>query len=237
MKGFKLLTLASIMCMSSSVFAGNWLVHNGWCQTQTEDGMAMVMLKKDKLGVMGLGGCPYGNQQMKGSLITINGDSIPTTHMCNNSTNYKPIEVEVHGINNSQAQAKKAIISIAKNEVSRVNAFGGSMTFTRGDMLTVCKGYVDFIGETSREKADKKVNKKVNKKVSEEQIISAAKDAYMKKNSDADIDDVSFSIIEKEGNVYTVEAFDAAFKTYDDVLVTLSDSGSISSVKVYFKGR
>ncbi|MBW6099175.1 hypothetical protein KZ773_07920 [Escherichia coli] len=31
---------------SFSTSAGNWAVKNGWCQTMTEDGQALVMLKK-----------------------------------------------------------------------------------------------------------------------------------------------------------------------------------------------
>ncbi|MBW6098040.1 hypothetical protein HT118_07185 [Escherichia coli] len=31
---------------SFSASAGNWAVKNGWCQTMTEDGQALVMLKK-----------------------------------------------------------------------------------------------------------------------------------------------------------------------------------------------
>ena len=30
---------------SFSASAGNWAVKNGWCQTMTEDGQALVMLK------------------------------------------------------------------------------------------------------------------------------------------------------------------------------------------------
>lgn len=65
---------------SFSASAGNWAVKNGWCQTMTEDGQALVMLKNGTIGITGLmQGCPaimYG--QLLGSRISINGNLIPT---------------------------------------------------------------------------------------------------------------------------------------------------------------
>ncbi|MBB2405915.1 MULTISPECIES: hypothetical protein [unclassified Escherichia] len=49
-----LLTVASF-----SASAGNQAVKNGWCQTMTEDGQALVMLKNGTIGITGLmQGCP-----------------------------------------------------------------------------------------------------------------------------------------------------------------------------------
>ncbi|ENX5284302.1 hypothetical protein QP533_25230, partial [Escherichia coli] len=46
---------------SFSASAGNWAVKNGWCQTMTEDGQALVMLKNGTIGITGLmQGCPNG---------------------------------------------------------------------------------------------------------------------------------------------------------------------------------
>ncbi|ELE0718535.1 hypothetical protein RDH44_004741, partial [Escherichia coli] len=39
---------------SFSTSAGNWAVKNGWCQTMTEDGQALVMLKNGTIGITGL---------------------------------------------------------------------------------------------------------------------------------------------------------------------------------------
>ena len=45
---------------SFSASAGNWAVKNGWCQTMTEDGQALVMLKNGTIGITGLmQGCYY----------------------------------------------------------------------------------------------------------------------------------------------------------------------------------
>ncbi|HBE3440075.1 TPA: hypothetical protein KL567_005049, partial [Escherichia coli] len=38
---------------SFSASAGNWAVKNGWCQTMTEDGQALVMLKNGTIGITG----------------------------------------------------------------------------------------------------------------------------------------------------------------------------------------
>ncbi|MBE0982804.1 hypothetical protein IH765_06055, partial [Escherichia coli] len=39
---------------SFSASASNWAVKNGWCQTMTEDGQALVMLKNGTIGITGL---------------------------------------------------------------------------------------------------------------------------------------------------------------------------------------
>ncbi|HCP1389891.1 TPA: hypothetical protein OCX73_003501 [Escherichia coli] len=39
---------------SFSASAGNWAVKNGWCQTMTGDGQALVMLKNGTIGITGL---------------------------------------------------------------------------------------------------------------------------------------------------------------------------------------
>lgn len=72
---------------SFSASAGNWAVKNGWCQTMTEDGQALVMLKNGTIGITGLmQGCPNGVQTLLGSRISINGNLIPTSQMCNQQT-------------------------------------------------------------------------------------------------------------------------------------------------------
>ena len=69
---------------SFSASAGNWAVKNGWCQTMTEDGQALVMLKNGTIGITGLmQGCPNGVQTLRGNRISINGNLIPTSQMCN----------------------------------------------------------------------------------------------------------------------------------------------------------
>ena len=105
---------------SFSASAGNWAVKNGWCQTMTEDGQALVMLKNGTIGITGLmQGCPNGVQTLLGSRISINGNLIPTSQMCNQQTGFRAVEVEIV-----------------------LQAFGVRMEFTRGDMLKVCPKFV-----------------------------------------------------------------------------------------------
>ncbi len=83
---------------SFSASAGNWAVKNGWCQTMTEDGQALVMLKNGTIGITGLmQGCPNGVQTLLGSRISINGNLIPTSQMCNQQTGFRAVEVEDFG--------------------------------------------------------------------------------------------------------------------------------------------
>ncbi|STF43184.1 Uncharacterised protein [Escherichia coli] len=68
---------------SFSASAGNWAVKNGWCQTMTEDGQALVMLKNGTIGITGLmQGCPNGVQTLLGSRISINGKPDPHITKC-----------------------------------------------------------------------------------------------------------------------------------------------------------
>lgn len=78
---------------SFSASAGNWAVKNGWCQTMTEDGQALVMLKNGTIGITGLmQGCPNGVQTLLGSRISINGNLIPTSQMCNPNLIHQPLK-------------------------------------------------------------------------------------------------------------------------------------------------
>ena len=92
---------------SFSASAGNWAVKNGWCQTMTEDGQALVMLKNGTIGITGLmQGCPNGVQTLLGSRISINGNLIPTSQMCNQQTGFRAVEVE---IGQAPEMVKKAV--------------------------------------------------------------------------------------------------------------------------------
>ena len=62
----------------------------------TEDGQALVMLKNGTIGITGLmQGCPNGVQTLLGSRISINGNLIPTSQMCNQQTGFRAVEVEI----------------------------------------------------------------------------------------------------------------------------------------------
>ena len=45
---------------------------NGWCQTMTEDGQALVMLKNGTIGITGLmQGCPNGVQTLPAAVSVL----------------------------------------------------------------------------------------------------------------------------------------------------------------------
>ena len=121
----KIQTAIAIVLSAASVSAqaGNWAVKNGWCQTMTDNGQALVMLKNDTIGIFGqLQGCPNGPQELMGSRISVNGNMVPTSQMCNQQTGFKAVEVEG---GQATTAAKKAIVSIASQEVSTLQVFGG----------------------------------------------------------------------------------------------------------------
>lgn len=114
----------------------------------TEDGQALVMLKNGTIGITGLmQGCPNGVQTLLGSRISINGNLIPTSQMCNQQTGFRAVEVE---IGQAPEMVKKAVHSIAERDVSVLQAFGVRMEFTRGDMLKVCPKFVTSLAGFSR---------------------------------------------------------------------------------------
>ncbi|OUK77911.1 hypothetical protein BZL68_27670, partial [Escherichia coli] len=59
-------------------------------------------------------GCPNGVQTLLGSRISINGNLIPTSQMCNQQTGFRAVEVE---IGQAPEMVKKAVHSIAERDV------------------------------------------------------------------------------------------------------------------------
>lgn len=41
-----------LSAISVSAQAGNWAVKNGWCQTLTDNGQVLVMLKNNTIGIL-----------------------------------------------------------------------------------------------------------------------------------------------------------------------------------------
>ncbi|MCL7016858.1 hypothetical protein L3D20_25905, partial [Escherichia coli] len=70
-------------------------------------------------------------QTLLGSRISINGNLIPTSQMCNQQTGFRAVEAEA---GQAPEMVKKAAHSIAERDVSVLQAFGVRMEFTRGDM-------------------------------------------------------------------------------------------------------
>ncbi|ENZ7985815.1 TPA: hypothetical protein NPO36_004934 [Klebsiella pneumoniae] len=215
---------------SVSAQAGNWMVKNGWCQTMTEDGQVLVMLKKDTIGIFGqLQGCPSGQQELMGSRISINGNLIPTSQMCNQQTGYKAVEIEG---GQAPAAAKKAIESIAAQDISSVQVFGTQMKFTRGDMLQVCPKYVSALAGASAEVTGNKPLK-----VNKGSVMKAARQAYTKEYDRETADAADFGSYEVKGNTVVYEVYNAAYRTYDKIVVTVGSDGNATGAKVEYMGQ
>ncbi len=132
----------------------------------TEDGQALVMLKNGTIGITGLmQGCPNGVQTLTGSRISINGNLIPTSQMCNQQTGFRAVEVE---IGQAPEMVKKAVHSIAERDVSVLQAFGVRMEFTRGDMLKVCRNLSHHLP----------VFPKQTTTINKDSVLQAARQAY-----------------------------------------------------------
>lgn len=170
---YKNLIISTLILVSTHAFAGNWRVNNGWCQTMSDDGQVLVMLKQGQISIAARSqGCPNGQQMLLGSNIAINGNLIRTSQMCNSQTAYRAIEVE--GAQDSAA-AKTAILSIAGREGSTVQVFGSSMRFTRGDMLQVCPKFVPALANMP---SGPSVSKPAQ--INKASVLSMAKKAYIK---------------------------------------------------------
>ncbi|AVZ12836.1 hypothetical protein DBP88_05110 [Enterobacter hormaechei] len=224
----KIQTVIAIVLSAASVSAqaGNWSVKNGWCQTMTENGQALVMLKNDTISIFGqLQGCPNGPQELMGSRIVVNGNFVPTSQVCSQQTGFKAIEVEG---GQATAAAKKAIASISGQEVSTLQVFGGQLTFTRGDMMSVCPKYVSAL-PTNAGSNTPEINKG--------SVMKAAKQAYIKEYDSETAADADFGSYVVKGNTVVFEVYNAGYRTYDKVVVTVGADGKATGAKVEYMGR
>ena len=216
----------ALSAASLSAEAGNWSVKNGWCQTMTENGQALVMLKNDTISIFGLlQGCPNGTQEMMGSRISVNGNLVPTSQMCNQQTGFKAIEIEAQ---QAPAAAKKAIESIAGQETSTVQVFGAQLAFSRGDMLKVCPKYVSALSTTAVENTPE---------INKGSVMKAAKQAYTKEYDSEAAEAADFGSYEVKGDTVVFEVYNAGFRTYDKVTVTIGADGKAKDAKVEYMGR
>ncbi|MCE7545747.1 hypothetical protein LZV53_14405 [Klebsiella michiganensis] len=211
---------------SLSAEAGNWAVKNGWCQTMTNNGQALVMLKNNTLSVFGqLQGCPNGPQELMGSRISVNGNLVPTSQLCNQQTGFKAVEVEG---GQATAAALKAIASIAGQETSTVQVFGAQLTFTRGDMMRVCPKYVPALA-TMAESSVPQIKKG--------SVMKAAKLAYTKEYDSETAEAADFGSYEVKGNTVVFEVYNAGYRTYDKVVVSVGADGKATGAKVESMGQ
>ncbi|HAT2827868.1 TPA: hypothetical protein I8370_000830 [Klebsiella oxytoca] len=224
----KIQTVMAIVLSAASVsaLAGNWSVKNGWCQTMTENGQALVMLKNDTISIFGqLQGCPNGPQELMGSRIVVNGNLVPTSQVCSQQTGFKAIEVEG---GQATAAAKKAITSISGQEVSTLQVFGGQLTFTRGDMMSVCPKYVSALPTNAGSNAPE---------INKGSVMKAAKQAYIKEYDSETAADADFGSYVVKGNTVVFEVYNAGYRTYDKVVVTVGADGKATGAKVEYMGR
>lgn len=227
---YKKLIISTLILTSTHAFAGNWRVNNGWCQTMSDDGQVLIMLKQGQISVMGRSqGCPNGEQILMGSNIGINGNLIRTSQVCNAQTAYRAIEVEG---GQDPAAAKAAILSIAGREGSTVQVFGSSMRFTRGDMLQVCPKFVPALVNMP---SGPSVGKPAQ--INKSSVLSMAKKAYTKEYGDEGTESADFSNYQIKGNKVIFEVFNAGFKTYDNIFVTVGPDGTAVSATVEYKGQ
>ncbi|EGT5208828.1 TPA: hypothetical protein ACY3LZ_002110 [Citrobacter freundii] len=211
---------------SLSAEAGNWAVKNGWCQTMTDNGQALVMLKNNTLSVFGqLQGCPNGPQELMGSRISVNGNLVPTSQLCNQQTGFKAVEVEG---GQATTAAKKAIVSIAGQETSTVQVFGAQLTFTRGDMMTVCPKYVPALASATEANVPQ---------INKGSVMKAAKQAYTKEYDSETAEAADFGSYEVKGNTVVFEVYNAGYRTYDKVVVNIGADGKATSAKVEYMGK
>ena len=198
---------------SFSASAGNWAVKNGWCQTMTEDGQALVMLKNGTIGITGLmQGCP-------------NGVQTPTSQMCNQQTGFRAVEVEAE---QASEMVKKAVHSIAERDVSVLQAFGVRMEFTRGDMLKVCPKFVTSLAVFSP---------KQTTTINKDSVLQAARQAYARKYDEETTETADFGSYEVKGNKVEFEVFNPEDRAYDKVTVTVGADGNATSASVEFIGK
>ena len=184
------------------------------------------MLKNNTIGIFGqLQGCPSGPQELMGSRISVNGNLVPTSQLCNQQTGFKAVEVEG---GQAPAAARKAIASIAGQETSTLQVFGAQLTFTRGDMMTVCPKYVSGLTASTGSRAPE---------INKGSVMKAAKEAYTKEYDHDTAEAADFGSYKVEGNTAVFEVYNAGYRTYDKVLVTVGADGKATGARVEYMGQ
>ncbi|CCJ96947.1 hypothetical protein BN130_2414 [Cronobacter malonaticus 507] len=102
------------------------------------------------------------------------------------------------------------------------------MTFTRGDMMSVCPKYVSAL-PTSAGSSSPEINKG--------SVMKAAKQAYTKEYDSETAEAADFGSYEVKGNTVVFEVYNAGYRTYDKVVVTVGNDGKATSAKVEYMGR
>ena len=106
------------------------------------------------------------------------------------------------------------------------------MKFTRGDMLQVCPKYVNALTGAS---ADATGNKPL--KVNKGSVMKAARQAYTKEYDRETADAADFGSYEVKGNTVVYEVYNAAYRTYDKIVVTVGSDGNATDAKVEYMGQ
>ena len=113
-----------------------------------------------------------------------------------------------------------------------MQVFGTQMKFTRGDMLQVCPKYVSALADAS---ANATGNKPL--KVNKGSVMKAARQAYTKEYDRETADAADFGSYEVKGNNVVFEVYNAAYRTYDKIVVAVGPDGNATGAKVEYMGQ
>ncbi|MDQ9126139.1 hypothetical protein RDT67_06800 [Serratia fonticola] len=208
--------------------SADWGILNGYCQTVTDNGFILVGLKAESITVLGQSPCrnPY---DMRHETIAINGKPYPALGFCNGKSGFKPISVIAKSVNVTNIFA-----DMATQEHVTLAALGGAGTILNGNFVQTCSKVLPSLTTTMTTPPQNSLDMNV--------VLSAAKQAYLKKVGDEDeAGSADWGSVKQlpdskyKGQVVHViqyEVYNAPYKSYDDVTVFVADDGRVINTEV-----
>lgn len=209
--------------------SADWMIKNGFCQTVTDNGQMLLMLKVTNISVVGQLPC-QSKYYMRGETVAINGYPYPALGICDASTSWKPISI----VDTRQVDATKIFAAVAAKEQTIVAAQGGSDVIRRSDYLQVCPSVLPSLTNMNVPAQRSALSMDV--------ILAAAKHAYATHIGDADeAGSADWGSVKQlpdskyKGQVVRVikyEVYNVPYKSYDDVTVFVADDGRVINTEV-----
>lgn len=225
---------AAVVLGTLSFNAAAWQINNGWCRQLSDDGQVMLLIKAERVSVYGQKSCDesyFG----KGETFGVNGDAYAALGTCNQQTGHNPISVA------DNAQSASAVAhAIASREQGVIQAFGGSMPFSRGNFIEVCSAVIPSLKTVGHVGANKAHD------VNMDSVLAAAKAKYMGAYGADALDSADFDTVTETSpvvqgsesvRVFQYEVSNPPYRQYDYVVVFVNAAGKVVDTQIEHQGR
>ena len=225
---------AAVVLGTLSFNAAAWQIKNGLCRQLSDYGQVMLLIKAERVSVYGQKSCDesyFG----KGETFGVNGDAYAALGTCNQQTGHNPISVA------DNAQSASAVThAIASREQGVIQAFGGSMPFSRGNFIEVCSAVIPSLKTVGHVGANKAHD------VNMDSVLAAAKAKYMGAYGADALDSADFDTVTETSpvvqgsesvRVFQYEVSNPPYRQYDYVVVFVNAAGKVVDTQIEYQGR